>query len=103
MTKGKTWTAFVDDGTARERERESETGNEKMREKEETEARCFIDRRYIYTSLKVGSASLTGSSDVMKAICIKCVKLDFSLMAFMSSAWHSKVVSGFGTRDEINE
>jgi hypothetical protein len=58
-----------------------------MREQEETEALCFIDRsRYIYTSLKVGSASLAGSSDVMKAISIKCVKLDFSLMAFMSSA-----------------
>jgi hypothetical protein len=65
--------------------RGSETGNEKMTEKEERVARCFIDRRYIYTSLKVGSASLTGSSDVRKAICIKCVILDSNLMAFMSS------------------
>ena len=66
----------------RERERERETGNEKMTEKEETVARCFIDRRYIYSSLKVGNASLTGSNDVMKAICIKCIKLDSNLMAF---------------------
>ena len=66
----------------RERERESKTGNEKMTEKEETVARCFIDRRYIYSSLKVGSASLTGSNDVMKAICIKCIKLHSNLMAF---------------------
>jgi hypothetical protein len=74
---------FVDDGNVCERD--SEAGNEKMTEKEETVARCFIDRRYIYTSLKVGSASLTGSSDVRKAICIKCIKLDSNLMGFMSS------------------
>jgi len=54
----------------------------KMTEKEERVARCFIDRRYIYSSPKVGSASLTGSCDVMKAICIKCIKLDSNLMAF---------------------
>jgi len=64
---------------------ESETGNEKMTEKKERVACCFIDRRYIYPSLKVGSASLTGSNDVRKAICIKCIKLDPNLMAFMSS------------------
>jgi hypothetical protein len=63
---------------------ERETGNEKMTEKDETVARCFIDRRYIY-SLKVGSASLTVSNDVRKAICIKCIKLDSNLMAFTSS------------------
>jgi hypothetical protein len=86
--------------------RESETGNEKMTENEETVARCFIDRRYIYTSLKVGSASLTGSSDVRKAICIKCIKLDSNLMVFMSSPWqtaYSKVLRDLETWDELNE
>ena len=70
-----------------------------MTEQEKAVARCFIDRRYIYTSPKVGSASLNVSSDVTNAIYIKCIKLDLNQIPFMSNTWHavySKVLRAFG-------